>query len=289
MAPLARDAPVADARSIAIRRMSAGVARRLRAAPAEAGRVHSVFERAVNLAWHDGRLLTLQAPGPLRAPFAAALTRLPHPGAVRAGMPVWRRGDALALAGCVVRWSDAAVAETAMPASHAGPGPALSRLPTALFAASAPGLSSSIAIRARARMAEALRRRDAAAFLEGAEALVGLGEGLTPAGDDCLVGVLAAIHRFARPWLSEHPEIRDALERTAAVGTTAVAREFVAHAAAGHFAEALIDLLTADSDAGAARAAARLRDSGATSGADTLVGLHLALTALDGALDGVRP
>ena len=59
-----------------ILRWSAVVRERVLAAPPEAGRVHSIFERAVNILWHDGGLITLHGPAPLAAPFAAALTRL---------------------------------------------------------------------------------------------------------------------------------------------------------------------------------------------------------------------
>ena len=51
--------------------------------PSLAGRVHSVFERAINVLWSDGRLLTLQGPGLLVAPFAMVLSRLPERGTVQ--------------------------------------------------------------------------------------------------------------------------------------------------------------------------------------------------------------
>jgi len=261
--------------------MSPDVAGRLTAAPLEAGHVHSVFERTLNLAWHDGRLLTLQGPGRLLAPFAAALTRWPHSDAVRPGIRVWRRDDTLALDGLLIEWRDAATAETAMRESTAGPGPALSRLLAEPPAESAPGLSSAIGHRAQSRLAAGLSQRDPEAFVDGALGLVGLGEGLTPAGDDCLVGALAVMHRFARSWLHANPEIGAAVARRSAAATTDIAREFVAHALAGHFAESLIDLMTAESVDGVTRAATRLRRTGATSGADTLCGIRLALAALD--------
>ncbi len=269
-----------DLRSVRVLRASADVRARLRAAPPEAGRVHSVFERAVNLAWHDGRLLTLQGPGPLVAPFAAALARLPRAGAVGAGMRVRRRADTLALDGAILEWQGATIVDTTMPEGNGGPGSALSALLTESPAEGAPGLRSTLARRARSRLAAGLSRRDPEAFREGALALLGLGEGLTPAGDDCLVGALAVTHRFAGRWLRAHPQIQASVERTAAVATTAIGREFVAHALAGHFAESLIALVTAESTEGVSRAAARLLESGATSGTDTLCGMRLALDAL---------
>jgi hypothetical protein len=117
-------------------------------------------------------------------------------------------------------------------------------------------------------------------FLDGACGLIGLGEGLTPAGDDCLVGALALIHRFDRPWLAAQPRIRAAVRSKTLRGTTAVAREFLLHALDGHFAESVADLVHADSVAGVREGAARLLAVGATSGADTLLGMGLALAAL---------
>jgi Protein of unknown function (DUF2877) len=270
---------VAHARSIRVLRLSAGVAARLERLPDDAGRVHSVFARALNLECADGRLLTLQGPGPLVAPFAAALARLPGPGDVRRGVSVRRRGDCLTLAGACLRWRGATIVGTAMPESPVGPGPALSRLGGEPVPTTGRGLGSAIGRGARYRLAKGLSRRDPEAFIAGARGLLGLGEGLTPAGDDCLVGALAVIHRFAATWLRAHPEIPTCLGG-AADGTTDVAREFIAHALAGHFAESLLDLLTADSADATRRATARVLRIGATSGADTLVGVRLALSAL---------
>ena len=95
------------------------------------------------------------------------------------------------------------------------------------------------------------------------------------------MGALAVTHRFARAWLHGHPEIGAAVARRSAAATTDIAREFVAHALAGHFADSLIDLMTAESVDGVTRAATRLLRSGATSGADALCGIRLALAALD--------
>ncbi len=269
-----------NAPAIRVLRASPGVAERLLTAPRDAGRVHSVFERALNLDWYDGRLLTLQGPGPLLAPFAASLARLPRSPALRPGRQVRRRGDVFALDGVFLEPRGATVVDTTMPEAGAGPHPALLVLPSPSSPANA--LSSAIGGRARSRLAEGVRGQDPAAFIEGALGLVGLGEGLTPAGDDCLVGALAALHRFAPSWLYAHPEISNTVEQTAAIATTTVAREFVAHALAGRFADSLIDLLTAESADEVGRAVTQLLRSGATSGADTLCGVHLALAALAG-------
>lgn len=269
-----------DTRWLDVLRVSPSVARRLEVAPPEAGRVHSVFTRAVNLSWHDGRLLTLQGPGALAAPFAAALARMPATGAIHPGARVRRCGDGLVLGGVGLRWRGARLTNTAMRESPGAPAPALAGLMDGCHGQSGRALWSPIGQRARSRLAEGLTRRRAETFLDGALGLIGLGEGLTPAGDDCLVGALAVIQRFDGPWLAAHPEIRASVRRRAWDGTTAVAREFVAHALAGHFAESIVDVLEADSVEAVRGSAARLLGVGATSGSDTLLGIRLALAAL---------
>jgi hypothetical protein len=266
--------------AVSVLRLGADVAERFRTARRDAGYVHSVFGHVVNLAWHDGRLVSLQGPGRLVAPFAVEASRLPRSRGLRAGAPVWRRGDIFALDGVTVAWRGAGTAETAMPASARGPAPALSVLLAEPWPTHAPALSSGLGATARARLAAGIHRRDPDTFIAGACALLGLGEGLTPAGDDCVVGALAVIHRFAPAWLAAHPQIRATVGQTAASATTAIAREFVAHAAAGHFAELVIDVLTAESVTDVGHSAARLARTGATSGADTVAEMRLALAAL---------
>jgi hypothetical protein len=266
-------------------RVGRAVAERLRAAPHCAGAVHSVFDRVVNLISRDGRLVTLQAPGPLVAPFAVELGRRLDPRRLAPGIPVWRTDDTLELGDTIVRWRDPTIADTAMPETS-GPAIACRVLAAETTCITAPALSSTIGLTGQAQLGAGIARRQPDAFLAGARTLLGLGEGLTPAGDDCLVGALAVLHRHAAAWLIMHPEMRAALDTMAATTTTAIAAEFVRHAAAGHFAEVVIDVLTAESDVAARRAMAQLGCTGGTSGADTLCGMRLALNALGYAEEG---
>ena len=138
---------------------------------------------------------------------------------------------------------------------------------------------------AGARTLQALGRGiaagDARAFADAACALVGFGEGLTPAGDDCVLGALAAVHRLSPAWLSAHAAQRDRLAEAARTRTTDLARDFLLEALDGRFAEPVLALLTALSDDRAEDAARRLLSMGATSGADTLCGIRLACRALE--------
>lgn len=115
--------------------------------------------------------------------------------------------------------------------------------------------------------------------------LIGFGAGLTPAGDDILIGLLAVLHR--------HPDVPGTPRALAglqdAIGchlhrTTDISAHYLRLAVLGHVGEALNGLLDAiDADAAttvlAARAAA-VMDLGATSGADTVRGVVAGLAAL---------
>jgi uncharacterized protein DUF2877 len=264
---------------VAVLRCGPDVLQRLKAAPPEAGSLHSVFDRVLNLSWYDGHLLTLQGPGWLVAPFAAELTRLPGTCALPGGR-AWREDNGLALDGLTLDWRAATVADTTMPESARPPSAILSAVLSQCSASAAPALSSVTAVRARARIAEGLSYHLPDEFLAGARELIGLGEGLTPAGDDCVVGVLAVLHRFAPSWLRQHSAITVSIAARAAAATTTIAGEFLVHALDGRFAETVIELLTGKTTDAVERAAARLLHTGATSGADTLVGIRLALDAL---------
>lgn len=132
----------------------------------------------------------------------------------------------------------------------------------------------------------AARAGECAAAAVECASLIGLGAGLTPAGDDFNVGVLAV------SWYLESArsrELRGALSREAgrlARGTTDVSRAFLLSAAAGEFSSPLLGLFEpgADGEAltGAVRAAMAV---GHSSGLDTLCGVLLAAEALEGEAD----
>ena len=116
---------------------------------------------------------------------------------------------------------------------------------------------------------------DMAGLREAAARLAGLGPGLTPAGDDVLLGFMA------REWIQyptsrNHSQNRALASAWAASGkTTRISRAWLDHAAAGRFAEPWHDLRTAmaaaDEEA-LCRAMARIAGIGATSGRLALLG-----------------
>jgi hypothetical protein len=135
---------------------------------------------------------------------------------------------------------------------------------------------------ARRRLAAALAAQDANGVRCAAAALVGRGPGLTPSGDDALVGVLAALHRVGPRDVSAGPLrlLRSALQPLLA-RTTPISAHYLRLALQGDFGEHLAGLVDAIGPCGTVDLdrVARVRSAGATSGADALVGvvagLHL--------------
>ena len=263
-----------------ILRWSPALRERILDAPPEAGRIHSIFERALNILWHDGGLVALHDPGPLAAPFAASVTRLPEGGSLTPGAEVVRHDSRILLGTFVLGSEGSRLVDTTIHSTTERPDRLTSLLASTAIPVVAPGLCAPGGRSAQRRLADAIVQRDPRTLVEGARALIGLGEGLTPAGDDCLVGALAILHRFTRGWLDEHPEIRFPIAAAARAGTTVVGRDFILHALDGVFSEVVLRVVTAPSDHEVRRAAAALSEMGSTSGADTMRGMRIALEAL---------
>jgi hypothetical protein len=137
-----------------------------------------------------------------------------------------------------------------------------------------------------AAMAQLLARgaRALAAALErgsgvaaAARQLAGLGLGLTPAGDDYLVGVIAAL------WLLGEIETASIIARSAAPHTTTLSAAFLRAAASGQFAEPWHQLARALAGQHALECIAvarRIAAIGASSGRDALAGFTRTAFAL---------
>lgn len=249
--------------------IGAHLATRLGPAASLPGRPHSVFAQVINFAAPDGTLVALHGPGPLAAPFAIAL-------------PIW--DPELAAGDLVLDLEEASQVDLAIRPAGPRRDAAWAVLDEALTGtASAPlaaGLDAASGRVARSALSRAVQCRDPRAFLDATRALVGLGEGLTPAGDDYLVGGLALLHRLAEGWPVVGASAGEALIGHACRSTPSISAAFLCHAVAGQFSESLRDLVMADTVEAARRSAVALARMGATSGADTLAGMRETLAAL---------
>jgi hypothetical protein len=268
-------------------------------------RVHSVFRRACNLESQRGDLLTLlgiesgNLPRGLRcAPAAISFAQWLRPGqeaVIDRGVlrvpearlrvdfssaPVWRCERVS------IELRDTAVAPALERLRGAlGSHPAAHGFAPLLFCArgAQSKLERSIATRLQRSLpvlARALQRRQADEAARGLAQLAGVGVGLTPSGDDFIVGILAALWSRA----SAEPGTRKLLEGLAAplarlaFRSHAISRQQLVDAVHGRFAQHLVELMQALSRGEDVEArAARVLRSGHSSGADTAIGLLFGL------------
>jgi hypothetical protein len=247
------------------------------------GVVVSVHARALNLLLDDGPLVALlPAESPLH-PWAVALPVAPHD---RALLPE----------GAPVRVSQGVIEVGALKIELAGLEVVDLRLRRRLRAL--PDAVRTLARHAGASppdgpfepvLAATLERFRVGGEIRGLAALVGVGEGLTPSGDDVLVGVLAGLDA-AREVSGDAAALRQRLGAELERGTsrtTRLAAQMLDAATAGFYAEPVLGLLEtlALPKPGAKavqRAVTALFAVGHRSGADTLRGIDAALGRLAG-------
>jgi hypothetical protein len=277
-------------RTVRAAAVGAEVTRRL-ARVAGSGRVHSAFARTINVTLDglgDAGWLSLHGPGPLPAPFGVACAGGPVPAAPP-GAPVRVEPGELVLDGVLrFRLDGARVRETGLPvtapppAASVGPGAAgdrgLAPVATAILAGTPPPADplGRLAAPALAALRAGTASGDAAGALAAATALLGLGPGLTPSGDDCLVGWLAGLWVGGAPGQALLAATAPALLAAAHERTGALSRAFLAAAATGQVAEPVRDFVMTPSRS----RLAGLLALGATSGGDLLAGYCLARAAL---------
>ncbi len=135
--------------------------------------------------------------------------------------------------------------------------------------------------RALALLADGIRRRDLTTLTEGTRQLAGLGFGLTPSGDDVLVGTLLAL-AVSRPGDAEI--IRTVIVAAAAGRSPRISGVYLQAAARGEASETWHRLLALMPDGHPSALISAIRTAmavGETSGADMLAGFLLAQEALN--------
>lgn len=269
------------------------------------GRVHSVFDRALNIEHQPRELFTLACHGLDNAPativvdvasWAGMGLAAGDPASVRHG--VLRLGPQVEvrLAGCapwarqlpvfpVDRQGLSARLQVArsLLERHAQGGGMVMRGQRPEAATGFSGaVTAALALRS-SKLVAALACTDFASARAHARSMIGLGPGLTPAGDDFLLGLFAVLNIPRSPcegWLAGGA----GLAAEAGDATNAISHAALAHAAQGRVRESIVDfvegLLLGPGDRLAA-ALRRVLAIGATSGADiacgVLAGLELNL------------
>lgn len=132
------------------------------------------------------------------------------------------------------------------------------------------------------RLKEALRQEDICGIIENVRALLGRGRGLTPSGDDLVIGLLLTLNRLWRIGEGD-AELQDLANRVATLAygqTSTLSANLIECAASGFSDERLLRVLDAIfvGSPGETQAAEYLLDWGASSGLDALVGVTVALS-----------
>lgn len=271
--------------------------------------VHSVFDRVVNLRPDgSGGLWTLATAGVDDAP-ATVLLDLPRAGALELEV-----GDAVTSGGGRLRGPRGQIVELAsarrwrtrlphlpLPArsltwlrehlrSEGIRGGALCDPPAPGSAHTTGTLIAEVLTTHLQGLLDSVRRADSPTLRHHASSLVGLGTGLTPAGDDALLGVVLVATMPGSMLAPARADLTDVVH-AAATRTTDISHAALAQAVRGRTRESLVALLhalaVATDEQTLARHASRVIAIGHTSGTDILTGLSAGLD-LDHRLRGEK-
>jgi Protein of unknown function (DUF2877) len=263
------------------------------------GAIHSVFDQACNIRVDDGRLLALLVPCLGNVPHGARIATPAGFGFARhltVGGPVGCRADVLRMAqlsidlGTAKPWrADLAAAGVDLSVPQVARAWRTARRVLAQRRpregdAQATLLSRTVDRRGLclARATRHLRVHEAA---RAVESLIGCGPGLTPSGDDLIVGFLAGLWSTAGddPGQRAFRSALCAAVVAAARATSDISRAYLTHAARGRFAEPLATLATLIGDGATDGEIERLTAAalrvGHSSGGDGVLGLLLGLAA----------
>jgi hypothetical protein len=131
---------------------------------------------------------------------------------------------------------------------------------------------------------DALQAKQSKAFEAAALRVLGLGNGLTPSGDDFLGGILfALVHKPYSKWLASMPTLEANIDKACGASTNPISAALLANHISGKSFGELHDMLDA-LESNDSRFISTSRDAllgvGSSSGADMLAGLLLALTTI---------
>ncbi len=273
------------------------------------GKIHSVFERAVNWEEEDGNFCCLIASGYGNIPCGAVVdteslcSSSLHPGdrillsqrqfwvpsrrwAVALGdAKVYeprRTIDAARFVAGVDEHCHAAVKRLTEGANDEGLLPLLPFVSSILQGDTdaIPELSHlcQAAIPKIVGLIRAARRQDRVAFIDQSRRLLGLGIGMTPSGDDVLVGMLGALSMLRSPLMTE--SLAAAVADEAQRKTTRISAVYLTYAARGMVGERLsefIETLSTGSTAETIRTAGLMTSIGSTSGREMALGAILGM------------
>ncbi len=269
------------------------------------GRVLGRFERACNVVDGQGRVIALTLPEIGNGPFSIIVEDWPGLfDAFRLNQPAYADGRSLVIGEWGVNLSTVRVWEPQLAGSNQSlelnpalaemlkPFVAWPRLPDATPAAR---ITNRLAREVATQLKQVLIQHEKHERHEGHERLekieeavgqlAGLGGGLTPAGDDYLIGVMAAL------WLTGYKNWPSQMAAVAAPKTTTLSAAFLRAAGRGEFIESwheLAQALFAGVPETFSQAVKRVAQFGASSGLDALAGFATTILCVTSILSSAK-
>lgn len=250
-----------------------------------AGEVHSIFSKALNIRTEENELISIVAREKLNGPQRILLDSLSDDFislGVKVGMRVIGNEQEIRIDGerlsislkGVGRWLPVIKREEDISGSRIKDN--LFFLKRSLLV-KRKGDRISQALRVRTQeLVKAIRKRNLTKVSKNVRRLIGCGEGLTPSGDDFLIGFIASLHFLgnleAKHLLKELKRIIH-LEKER---TTFLSGKFLEYACQSRFSEIILNLIRtilSGNREEVEKATRRCLDFGATSGRDTLLGI----------------
>ncbi|MBV8872403.1 MAG: DUF2877 domain-containing protein [Metakosakonia sp.] len=245
-------------------------------------RVHSIFQRACNVQTPQGRLWVVQASGMPLAPAGMVTDCVDLRPFFTVGERLrWR--DETCLYGTKARIELGSAMPVSTRLTPCGEAQMLARLAAqiAAFFSHQPEKGIRLALRTDATLTRAQAslihwlRTGEGALNELLMGFIGRGEGLTPAGDDFLLGVSLVLNN----WRFAHAAAFSAALLPLLDRTTDISRAMLEQGCNHHYSAQLLALARGESETGQ-QAIARVADYGHSSGHDMLAGILTAAHAL---------
>ena len=259
------------------------------------GRIHSVFERVINILGNDGELYSLTTTALDSGPLSLRLAPFPPVGSLGAGEAATLRNGLLWAGNWSVDFSRAESWRGQLP-----PFPAAAVLAKSLPVLAdcicqqgcaggmrdflIPSESADVMSRCLAQRAGALLTALANGDWTAADAavarLLGLGTGMTPSGDDFCWGLVTVMNMPHGPFSAAYRQFGERLAVNAAGRTTDLSAAMLRQAASGRVRERVLKLLqalAAGEEPVIRAAAGAVLEIGALSGTDQAVGIYAGL------------
>ena len=248
------------------------------------GEVHSVFSKAFNIRTEGDELISIVAPEKLNGPHRILL-KLPEDDFISFGIKRGTKtvrtaqeisidnGNFLISLEKSKRWSFQVEIKKEISAGKIGD--AIFYLKIFLAGEKKNRISQELEVRTQ-KLIESIEEENSPKISKNVKRLIGFGEGLTPSGDDFLVGLITSLHFLGN---SESQHLLKKIKRIINLEkerTTFLSGKFLEYACQGKFSETILSLMKtifSGDRVEVKEAVRRCLDFGATSGRDTVLGI----------------